>query len=139
MNERGSVTFWVLGLAGCVLTVGVLSVDLWNLMAHRRELAAIADSAAVAGASAIDEAEWRSGRGVRLDPAMAEQRAGEAVAAHAEVIGTIDRAPGWIDVDPAAGTVRVTLARSVDTALLGLAGRDSVTIGASSEATAIRR
>ena len=46
MNERGSVTFWMLGLAIALLTVGVLSVDLWALIGERRELTAVADAAA---------------------------------------------------------------------------------------------
>ena len=52
-RERGSITFWMLGLSIALLTLGVVSVDLWNLMAHRRELASLADAAALAGPDAV--------------------------------------------------------------------------------------
>ena len=139
MSERGSVTIWVLGLAMAVLTVGVLAVDLWDLAAHRRELAVIADSAAVAGASAIDEARWRAGEGLVLDPGLVERRVRAVLDAHQEVAAGIDLAPGWLEVDVTAGLVRVSLATSVDASLLGLAGRGATVVGASSEATAVRR
>ena len=41
MSERGSITFWVLGLAVATLFIGGLSVDLWRVMSDRRELAAV--------------------------------------------------------------------------------------------------
>ena len=66
MSERGSITFWVLGLSIAVLFLGGISVDLWRVMSDRRELAAVADSAAAAGASAIDVDHWRDTGEIRL-------------------------------------------------------------------------
>lgn len=75
MNDRGSVTIWLLGLCVCLLFLGGLSVDLWRVMNVRRELVSLADSAAVQGATAIDEGAFRLRRRVDLDPDRAEQAA----------------------------------------------------------------
>lgn len=130
MRERGSVTMWMLGLAFALLTLGVLSVDLWMLIGERRELASVADAAAVAAASAVDEAAWRSGDGLRLVPTEAEARAWE-------ILGS--RVEADVDLDADGVTVRVFVRRTVETALLGLAGRSHVTVGASAQATATLR
>jgi Flp pilus assembly protein TadG len=57
--DRGSVTIWMLGLSVLLLLFGGLSVDFWRALALQRELAAVADSAAVATASGIDEEHYR--------------------------------------------------------------------------------
>lgn len=129
MTERGSVTIWMLGLAFALLTLGVLSVDLWALIGERRELASLADAAGTAAASAIDEDAWRAGEGLRLVPGEAEARAWElldAAGVEAEVV-----------VDGVM--VRVHLRRTVETALLGLAGQQHVTVGAAAQTTATLR
>lgn len=130
MTERGSVTIWMLGLAFGLLTLGVLSVDLWMLIGERRELASVADAAAVAAVSAVDEGAWRAGDGLRLVPAEAESRAWDMLGSGVEA---------EVDLDPDGVTVRVFVRRTVETALLGLAGRTHVTVGASSQATATLR
>lgn len=71
-NEAGQVTIWVLGLSIALLGVGGISLDLWRVVSERSELAVIADSAAIAGASEIDVAVFRSTSGdVVLDPTAA--------------------------------------------------------------------
>lgn len=75
MSERGSVTIWLLGLVVAVCFLGGLSLDLWRVFAHRQHLVGLADAAAIVGAGAIDEAAFRAGRGVHLDPVRARQRA----------------------------------------------------------------
>ena len=137
MNERGSVTLWLLGLSMCLMTLGAVSVDLWNLMAHRRELAAIADASARAAAGAVDEGAWRIEGDLRIDAPEARRRALAVVLSHSEVAGSVDLDPGWIRIDPGSGSIRVSLTEQVPTALLGLAGRGVVTIGAASEAVAV--
>lgn len=79
-TEAGGITLWLLGLCITLLFVGGLSLDLWRAFSERRALAAIADAAAVAGASAVADGEFRSGGGVLLDPARAEQRAAASAA-----------------------------------------------------------
>lgn len=131
MSERGSVTFWLLGLAFALMTLGVLSVDLWSLVAERRELASLADASAMAAAGAIDETEWRVSQHLTLDRGEAARRAAAIFEMHA---GT-DLEP-VITFGADGVTVHVALTRTVETALLGLAGRDTVTVGAASEAMA---
>jgi uncharacterized membrane protein len=66
-DDRGSVTIWVLGLAMLLLVFGGLALDYWRALALQRELAAVADSAAVAAASGIDEAFYRETGSVVLE------------------------------------------------------------------------
>ena len=55
--------------------LGGISLDLWRSFSERRALAATADAAALAGASAIDEDRYRQSGDVVLVPAEAEARA----------------------------------------------------------------
>ncbi len=84
-DERGTVTLWVLGLCICVLFLAGLSLDLWRAVAVRRELSAMADAAATAGANGLDEPALRAGT-LRLDPtrsARPRDRCPRPVSAHA--------------------------------------------------------
>lgn len=73
MNERGSITLWVLGLTVMVLFLGGISLDLWRAFEMREDLAAMADSAANAGASQVDGATYRETGTLQLDgPAAAD-------------------------------------------------------------------
>ena len=106
-SERGSMTIWAMGLSLLLFAVGFLALDLWSGFSARQEAAAIADSAAIAGATAIDEAAWRTGSLV-LNPAAAEMRATAAALSH----------PAWISdmtVGANAGTsgVTVSVSRSI--------------------------
>jgi Flp pilus assembly protein TadG len=103
-DQRGSMTLWALGLSLLLFAVGFLSLDLWSAFSARSDAAAIADSAAVAGATALDEAAWRSGT-LALTPALAEARAVSAGLSH----------PAWqpdmsitSSADPTGVTVAVT-------------------------------
>ena len=66
-SERGSVTIWMLGLSLLLLLFGGLALDFWRGLAVQRELAAVADSAAIAAASGIDEEHYRATGEVILD------------------------------------------------------------------------
>jgi Flp pilus assembly protein TadG len=79
-GERGSVTLWLLGLCMLLFALGGISVDLWRGFSARRSLANVADAAALAGASAIDEQAYRDHGVVQLTPALAESRARAHVA-----------------------------------------------------------
>ena len=70
-DEAGTITLWMLGLCVVLLFLGGLSIDLWRAFTERRELAGVVDSAAIAGASAIDEDHFRSTGEVVLDPRLA--------------------------------------------------------------------
>jgi Flp pilus assembly protein TadG len=58
-RESGTITLWMLGLCLMLFLLGGISLDLWRAFSERRSLAATADAAAVAGASALDEAAYR--------------------------------------------------------------------------------
>lgn len=113
MSERGSVTVWLLGLCVCLLLLSGLSVDLWRVMNVRRELAGLADAAAIHGATALDEAAFRATGVVRLDPAAAQLRARQYLAARLEP-GTGSRVSRLPD------RVSVMLSRPVPLSLLGV-------------------
>ena len=80
-SERGSITIWALGMSMLLFAVGFLALDLWSGFSARSQAAAIADSAAIAGATGIDETAWRNGT-LALDPALAQTRAVAAAAGH---------------------------------------------------------
>lgn len=76
----------MLGLSMVLLVLGGFSVDLWRVLAVRRELAGAADAAAVAAASALDLVLYRSALAegelldpVPLDPVYATDRALESI------------------------------------------------------------
>jgi hypothetical protein len=61
----------MLGLSVLVLLFGGIAIDLWRALDLQRELAAVADSAAVAAAAGIDEEHYRLTGEVVLDPVRA--------------------------------------------------------------------
>lgn len=79
-RESGTITIWILGLCLMLLLLGGISLDLWRAFSERRALAAAADAAAIAGASALDETAYRQSGTVRLLPADAERRAAGSLA-----------------------------------------------------------
>jgi Flp pilus assembly protein TadG len=82
--EGGFVTVWILGLCVMLLFLGGMSLDLWRAFSERRAIAELADAAATAGASGIDEQIYRASGQVVLDPARAEQLARDNLAAQAD-------------------------------------------------------
>lgn len=134
MNERGSITLWVLGLSIAVLFLGGISVDLWRVMSDRRELAAVADSSAAAAASAIDVDVWRADGEIVLEPDRAAYLADRVVAQH-EVAGELSSP---IEVRVAGDTVQVALERTTDLTLLRLlaVGEDPLVVRVVSTARA---
>lgn len=112
-SDRGSVTIWVLGLSMVLLTFGGLALDYWRALALQRELASVADSAAIAAASGIDENVYRTTGEVVLDDERAVDLADRAVAWQGvDVLST--------DVIVAPTSVSVTLTGQVELGLLGV-------------------
>lgn len=106
-GERGSMTLWAMGLSLLLFAVGFLALDLWSGFSARQEAAAIADSASIAGATALDETAWRAGT-LALDPALAETRALAAATGH----------PAWDDsmtvtASATTGGVAVEVTRTI--------------------------
>lgn len=110
-SDRGSVTIWMLGLSMLLLVFGGLALDYWRGLALQRELAAVADSAAIAGASGIDEEHYRVTGDVVLDPPRARGMATAAVGWQG-----VDLVDLVIDIEPAS--VTVTLVGEVELGLL---------------------
>jgi Flp pilus assembly protein TadG len=112
-RESGTITLWMLGLCLMLFLLGGISLDLWRAFSERRSLAATADAAAVAGASALDEAAYRSSGVVRLVPADAQRRA------RASLADQLDRrALRDSRVEATEDTVMVTVGGSIDFSLL---------------------
>ena len=74
-GDDGMITLWLLGVTLIVMFVGWFSVTMWTGSSQRRQLAAAADQAAQAGATALDVDAFRQSGVRQLDPALAEQRA----------------------------------------------------------------
>ena len=115
-RDRGSVTVWTLGMVLVVLFLGALSFDLWSGFGTRRDYAGAADQAAQAGATALDEARFRSTGERKLDSERAEQLAAENLATHslANVTGVV--------IEATADQVVVEVTGAVDVGLLRLFG-----------------
>jgi len=112
-SDRGSVTIWMLGLSMLLLVFGGLALDYWRALALQRELAAVADSAAIAAASGIDEEFYRATGEVVLDAARARGLAESAVEWQGVEVVDLE-----VDVEPES--VSVTLAGEVELGLLGV-------------------
>lgn len=118
-DESGTITLWMLGMCLLLFALGGISLDLWRAFSERRSLAATADAAALAGASAIDEARYRASGEVVLVPALAESRA------RAHVARQLDRAAlRSVAVHADAEAVTVVVHGDVGFTLLGVLAPD---------------
>jgi uncharacterized membrane protein len=130
-RESGQASILLLGaMLLCLAFVG-LGVDGARMFTARRDLQNTADSAALAGAGAIDTSAYRSsgGASIALDPEGA-RRAAERIFEAAELPrGSSVR----ISVTPQRVTVQVR--RSVPDTFLRVIGRDAETIGATATAS----
>lgn len=114
-DDRGSVTIWMLGLSLLLLLFGGLALDFWRGLALQRELAAVADSAAIAAGSGIDEVLYRSSSAVLLDPQRASTLASASVASQ-----DVDLVDMTVVVSADRSSVTVTVSAAVDLGLLGV-------------------
>lgn len=89
-DDRGSVTFWVLGLSIMILVFGGLALDFWRVLAVQRQAGSIADAAVTAAASGLDEEHYRLTGEVLLDPSRAIELGAASVASQdVEVISAV--------------------------------------------------
>ena len=114
LDERGTITLWVLGLCIALMFLGGLSLDLWRAVADRRQLSSMADTAATAAANGIDVDALRAGT-LRLDP----------IRARAIALASLDEDPhssalDAIDVEIVGNRVTVSLRDHVPFSLLGI-------------------
>ncbi|MGZ4678041.1 MAG: pilus assembly protein TadG-related protein [Acidimicrobiia bacterium] len=129
-DERGQASALLVGVLLLGLMVAGLGVDGARMFTARRDLQNVADSAALAGASSLDEAAYRAtgGADVRLDPSTARQ-----------AVSAVVRASGLpsttrVDVRVESDRVVVQLVRPVRPLFLGLAGIGPQRIGAHASA-----
>lgn len=129
-SDRGSVTIWVLGLSMLLLLFGGLALDYWRALALQRELAAVADSAAIAAASGVDEEHYRETGEVILESSRSRGLAETAV--EWQGVDLIDLA---VDVEPTS--VSVTVTGEVELGLLGVFVDQSEPLTVRGSATAV--
>jgi Flp pilus assembly protein TadG len=132
VDDGGQATIWVLTLCVMLLAFGGMSLDLWRAFSAWRSLAATADAGAAAGASGIDEATFRAtgGATVQLDPAIAEQRAYESLAAQQD-----DSEIAGYDAQATTEEITVVVEGNVDFTLLRLLpGDDAIVMTVSATA-----
>ena len=127
-GENGSITAFVVVFMIAILAVAGLVVDGGYLLAARREAANVAESAARAGAQALDIRAVRIESGARLDSVAAAQRAED----YLRVAGY----RGTVQVSGERVRVQVTITRRMT--LLGVVGVTDATVSADGEAVAVR-
>jgi Flp pilus assembly protein TadG len=119
----------MLGLSLLLLLFGGLALDYWRALALQRELASVADSAAVAAASGIDEDTYRTTGESVLDPARSIALADEAVSWQG-----VSLESSMVDVE--STSVTVTLTAEVELGLLGIFVDDDRPLTVTATATA---
>jgi uncharacterized membrane protein len=120
----------MLGLSILLLVFGGLALDYWRALALQRELAAVADSAAIAAASGIDEEVYRATGEVVLEEIRARGLAESAV--EWQGVELLDLA-----VDVESTSVSVTLTGEVELGLLGVFIDQSEPMAVRGSATAV--
>lgn len=126
--ERGAVTVFVTILTVALLSMAGLVTDGGRILAARREAGNVAESAARAGAQAIDLRVLRQQNQIALDPNEAKLRASD----YLETAGY----RGDVQADTLHVHVVVVIKRS--TLLLGATGFHDFTVRSTGDATPIR-
>ena len=130
-DEVGQASVLLIGVLMIGLMFVGLAVDGARMFTARRDLQSVADSAALAGASSLDESEYRTSAGldVRLDPVLARRAVDEVLASSS--LPTSVR----VDVAVTGDRVNVRIARPVRPLFLGLVGMGPEQIGAHATAS----
>lgn len=133
-DERGSATIWILGLSLLLLLFGGLALDYWRGLALQRELAAVADSAAISAASGMNEAHYRSTGEIILDPERSRRLAMDSIAFQG-----VDLTESQVVVSGDGLSVTVSLQAVLELGLLGVFIRDDEPLRVNATATASPR
>ena len=123
-DERGSVLITGLLLSVALLMVIGFAVDVGHAFLVKRQLASIANDAALVGSQAIDVPALHEGH-LQLDPGHARAEALQTLYANPSVTG---------QASASTTGVTVTVRRRVPTILLGLVGLRTLTITAHASA-----
>jgi hypothetical protein len=115
-DERGSTALPMVVLTFLLLSAGGLGFDLYRLIVARQTVVGIVDSAAIAGATAVDEQEYFDSQGtvVVLDPGVARERAAASMSSQPTPLASasISVAPGGEEITVAgAVNLQFTLLR----------------------------
>lgn len=136
-KEQGSVQLFVVGLGVALLLLGGIAFDLWRLLGDRRELAALADAAAIAAASGLDADVFRETGVVELDADLVER----------QVLAILEQQPPSavdglsaprVTFDTLGCDVAVTFDRVFDFALLDFGRAPEIVLSATGCATPSR-
>ena len=127
-SERGAVTVFVTIITVALLAVAGLVADGGRILSARREAANVAESAARAGAQAIDLRRLRQQNEIVLDPNDATGRARDYLSAAGY--------HGQVHADTLHVHVAVVINRP--TLLLGATGIHDFTVESTGDATPIR-
>jgi len=116
-DERGSTALPVVLLIFLLLSAGGLGFDLYRLIVTRQTVVGIVDSAAIAGATAVDEERYFASQGeiVVLDPQLARERAYASMASQGTTLASAS-----VDIAPDEQEITVEGAVDMDFALLRL-------------------
>ena len=130
-DEWGQASVLLIGVLMIGLMFVGLAVDGARMFTARRDLQNVADSAALAGASSLDEAQYRSSAGleVRLDPVPA-RRAVDEVLASSSLPASVR-----VGVSVTPDRVDIRIDRPVRPLFLGLVGLGPQQIGAHASAS----
>ena len=115
-RQAGSVTIWGIGLTLVIAAFAGVVIDTWRVFAERQDLAGMADSASIAGATAVDIPHLNETGEVLLDQDLAEDRAAEYLV---NQDGWSDEIGSAIEVSADGATITVVLEKDVDFTLLG--------------------
>lgn len=116
-DERGSSALPVVLLVFLLLSAGGLGFDLYRLIVTRQTVVGIVDSAAIAGATAVDEERYFDSQGdvVVLDPQLARERAYASMDSQSTTLVSAS-----VDISPDEQEITVEGAVDMDFALLRL-------------------
>lgn len=135
LRQRGEATVvWCVGLAVLLLPLGGVSVDLWHGISVERTLQDAARAAAAAGASGIDETQYRQSGTVVLSP----DRVHDLVAGNLQSQPNLPNGARLTELNVNGAEVTVQLRDSVPLTLLRIlvSGRDlQLTATATARAT----
>ncbi len=133
-SQYGTVTIWGLGLTILLAAFAGLVIDTWRVFAERQDLSGMADSAAIAAATAIDIPHLDQTGEVILDGDLAVDRAFEYLVNQE---GWSDEIAAQADTSPDGLFITVILEKDVDFTLLGpfLPGEDPLHITVTSQAS----
>ncbi|HUD17814.1 MAG TPA: pilus assembly protein TadG-related protein [Acidimicrobiales bacterium] len=127
-DERGQVTAFIVVLVGALMLVAGLVIDGGLGLAAEVRATDEAQSAARAGAQAIDLAAYRQSGSVTLDPTAATQAADNYLATTGD--------SGQVVV--AGDVITVTVQVVQPTQILGIVGLHTLTVSGTARATAVR-